>query len=717
MRKSLKVRQLDITDCGAACLASVAGWYGLQFPVARIRQFASTDQKGTNVLGIIEAAEKLGLLAKGVRGSKDAVNSIPLPAIAHLKLPNGLLHFVVLYKISRSWIDLMDPVDGKIHRKRTEEFLSIWTGVLILVSPMHHFREGNLKIPMRKRIFQIVRPASRLILQALTGAFAFSLLGLATSVYVQKIIDHILPGQNTNLLNLLSIIMIILLLFRIFIGSGKSIFLMKAGQYIDGALILGYYRHLLSLPQRFFDTMRTGEILSRINDAVKIRHFISEVSIDLIVNVFIISCTLICCLFISLKASLIMLIALPLYACIYYVFNSFNKKVLRQVMERSADLESQLVESIQGMRTIKTLSLYEFSNIRTETSFIELLRVGFRSGKFAINANFLTSFITGLTIIILLWTGSYHVMNLDLTPGELMMLYTLFGYMLGPVNGLISMNKTIQDALIAADRLFQILDLECEKMNQQSVDITNQKIESISFDNVAFRYGSRANIFDSLNFKMKAGCTYGIVGESGCGKSTILSLLMKSYRTQSGKILINQIGLENINTRSLRETIGLVPQNIDLFTGTILENIAPGVAEPDLGRILKLSHLSGLQRLIDKLPDGIHTLIGEYGIHLSGGEKQKMALVRALYKDPQVLILDEATSSMDAHSESYLIKILGRFKEAGKTIIMISHRLNIIKTADSIICIHEGLVAEEGNHEELLDNKGFYYNLWKKQIG
>jgi len=286
--------------------------------------------------------------------------------------------------------------------------------------------------------------------------------------------------------------------------------------------------------------------------------------------------------------------------------------------------------------------------------------------------------------------------------------------MLGPVNSLISMNKTIQDALIAADRLFQILDLECEKMHQQSVDITRQEIGSISFDRVVFRYGSRANILDGLNFMMEKGCTYGIVGESGCGKSTIVSLLMKSYPVQSGKIMINQIGLENINTRSLRETIGLVPQHIDLFAGSILENIAPGVAEPDLYRIHSLCQQSGLQQLIDKLPDGINTLTGEYGIHLSGGEKQKLALVRALYKDPRILILDEATSSMDSYSESYLIKILDQLKKAGKTILIISHRLNTIKTADRIICIHEGMVAEEGTHEKLLARKGFYYQLWNK---
>jgi len=715
MKRSVKVRQQDITDCGAACLASVAGWYGLKYPIARIRQYASTDQKGTNILGIIEAAEKLGMVAKGVRGSKEAVKSIPLPAIAHLKLPNGLLHFVVLYKINSRWITCMDPIDGKIRRKSTEEFIEEWTGVLVLLSPMQDFRAGNLKTSLKKKIFEIIRPASGLILQALAGAFAFSILGLATSVYVQKIIDHILPGQNTNLLNLLSILMIILLVFRVFIGGSKSIFLMKAGQYIDGALILGYYRHLLTLPQRFFDTMRTGELISRINDAVKIRHFISEVSVELTVNVFIIIITLACCLFISLKAAIILLVALPVYAVIYLIFNAFNKKVLRRMMERSADLESQLVESIQGIRTIKTLSLQKFSNSRTESGFTELLRVGFKGGKMTIHANYLASFITGLTTIILLWAGSYQVMNLELTPGDLMMLYTLFGYMLGPVTSLISMNRTIQDALIAADRLFQVLDLESEEPASLSVDLSRQEIESVCFENVSFRYGSRANIFEDLNLRLEAGKIYGIVGESGCGKSTIVSMLMKSYPVAGGKITINKTGIENINTTSLRSTIGLVPQHIDLFTGSILENIVPGETEPDLTRILRLCELSGLQQLIDKLPEGIHSMIGEYGIQLSGGEKQKLALARALYNEPELLILDEATSSLDAYSVSRFNEIIMQLKEAGKTIVIIAHRLNTTRFADRIICIQGGKVVEEGSHSELIDKMGFYYGLWNNQ--
>ena len=715
MKKSVKVRQQDVTDCGAACLASVAGWYGLRFPLARIRQYASTDKKGTNILGLIEAAGKLGLLAKGFRASPESVGSIPLPAIAHMKRISGLLHFVVLYRITRKWVDLMDPADGRIHRISKEDFLCEWTGILILVSPMQNFRQGNYKIPLRKRIFKVIRPASGLIMQALAGAFAFSILGLSTSVYVQKIIDHILPGQNTNLLNLLSIIMIILLIFRAFIGGSKSILLMKAGQFIDGVLILGYYRHLLTLPQQFFDTMRTGELISRINDAVKIRHFISEVSIDLIVNLFTVAITLICCLFISLKVAVILMAALPIYAIIFFLYNTFNKKVLRQVMEHSADLESQLVESIQGMRTIRSLSLQEFANSRTESRFIELLRVTFRGGKFTIHTNYLSGFITGLTIILLLWTGSYHVMALNLTPGDLMMLYTLFGYLLGPVNSLITMNKSIQDAWIAADRLFQILDLESEKTVPQSVDLLKQDLQFIRFEGVSFRYGSHANIFEDLNITLEAGRTYGIVGESGCGKSTLVSLLMKIYPVKSGKIKINNFNIEHIDTGSLREAIGLVPQHIDLFTGSILENIVPGEPEPDLYKVLKLCELSGLQQLIDHLPEGIHTITGAYGIRLSGGEKQKLAIARALYKEPRVLILDEATSSLDAFSSSMIMDMTAQLKNAGKTVLMVTHRLQSIKNADRIICIHNGKVAEEGSHEELITRKGIYFDLWNSQ--
>jgi ABC-type bacteriocin/lantibiotic exporter with double-glycine peptidase domain len=284
--KKLKYKQHDITDCGAACLASVLAHHGLKFPISRIRQYASTDTKGTNVLGMVEAAEKLGLTAKGVKGPFESLFKVPKPCIAHIVIKDYLQHYVVIYKTSKKFITIMDPADGKFHQLKHNEFKKQWTGTLILLLPSESFEMGNHKTSIKKRFWQLIRPHSFIMSQALTGAAVFSLLGISTSIYVEKIVDYVLVDGNNNLLNLLSVIMIVILFLRIYLGVTKSIFTLKTGQKIDAVLILGYYKHLMKLPQRFFDTMRVGEIISRVNDAVKIRRFINDISLELIVSVF-----------------------------------------------------------------------------------------------------------------------------------------------------------------------------------------------------------------------------------------------------------------------------------------------------------------------------------------------------------------------------------------------------------------------------------------------
>ena len=291
------IKQHDITDCGAACLASISAHFNLQIPIARIRQYAGTDKKGTNVLGLIEAAEKLGFEAKGVRGELDSLFKIPKPAIAHIIVKEQLHHYVVIYEVTKEHIRIMDPGDGKIHKKTHKEFLKEWTGVLVLLLPKEEFTAGNEKVSVLKRFWFLLKPHKFVLLQALIGAIIYTLLGFSTSIYIQKITDYVLVGSNTKLLNLLSIIMLVLLVLQIVIGVFKNVFLIKSGQQIDARLILGYYKHLLKLPQQFFDTMRVGEIISRINDAVKIRTFINDVSLSLTVNILI--------LFFSFEYSLI----------------------------------------------------------------------------------------------------------------------------------------------------------------------------------------------------------------------------------------------------------------------------------------------------------------------------------------------------------------------------------------------------------------------------
>lgn len=715
-KKGIKIKQHDITDCGAACLASVCAYYGLQFPVARIRQYAFTDQKGTNILGMIEAANKLGLSAKGVRAKFEALNIVPKPTIAHIIVREQLQHFVVIYKVTDTHIIYMDPGDAQMHKKTNEEFEKEWTGVLILMEPEETFKQGNEKTGMTKKFLQLMAPHKSVMLQAVFGALIYSILGLSTSIYVGKITDYVLVDRNMNLLNLMGVIMLIILLLRTFIGAMKSILALKTGQRIDAALILGYYKHLLKLPQQFFDTMRVGEIISRVNDAVKIRNFINNVSLDLLVNIMILLFS-VCLMFVySWKLALITLLSAPLFLLIFYGFNKLNRKYQRHIMESSADLEAQLVESINSISTIKRFGIEEYANLKTETRFVHLLKNTYQSIYGSILAQGGIQFVsTGITIAIL-WLGSIFVIDQELTPGTLMVFYSLVGYVISPIGSLISSNQTIQDALIAADRLFQIMDLEREQDNDQKIELTSDMIGDIAFEDVRFRYGSREEIFTALNLKIEKGRMTAIVGESGSGKTTLMSLLQHIYPIQHGHIRIGKHDIAGIDNRSLRQRIGTVPQHIELFAGSITENIAVGDLHPDMARISALIELLGLQDFIDRQPKGYQTQIGEHGVNLSGGERQRIAIARALYKNPDIIILDEATSSLDNIAERHVKKTLDVLKNAGKTIIVIAHRLSTVKNADQIIVLHNGEVKETGTHEELSQTDGLYRKLWKEQF-
>lgn len=715
--KRVKVKQRDITDCGAACLASISAYYKLQLPVSRIRQYAGTDKRGTNVNGLIEAAELIGFQAKGVKGTFDSLSKIPIPTIAHVIINEKLHHYVVIYKVGKKSITFLDPADGKFHKNTNAEFQKIWTGVLVLMLPADNFAKGNEKTSNSKRFWQLIKPHSGIMLQAIFGALVYTIIGLSTSIYVQKIVDFVLVEGNVRLLNLLSVIMIVILFFQIILGSIKNLFGLKTGQQIDATLILGYYKHLLSLPQRFFDTMRVGEIISRINDAVKIRSFINETALSIIVNILIVAFSIGLMFLYYWKLAVIMLCIIPLYLVIYFINNKVNKRWQRKLMENSAELETQLVESLNSVGTIKRFGLEQFSNDKTENRFISLLSSIYKSSIYGIYIGSSAEFVTKLFTIVILWAGSYFVIQRQLSPGELLSFYALIGYFTGPALSLISANKNIQDALIASDRLFEIIDLEIESNNINKVVLNAELIGNLQFNNVTFRYGTRTTVFESLNLFIKKGSSTAVVGESGSGKSTLLSLLQNLYPLKEGNISIGGLDIQNISNPSLRKCVGVVPQNIDLFAGSIIENIALGEFEPDMQRVLGLSKMLGISDFVEKLPNTYNTYLSEQGINLSGGQRQRIAIARALYRNPEILILDEATSSLDPISEKKVQQTLQWFKEQNKTIIIIAHRLSTIKNCDTILVLNEGKLVEQGNHEELLNLQEYYYQLWQNNIG
>lgn len=608
----------------------------------------------------------------------------------------------------------MNPAYGKIETYTTEEFAKIWTGVLILLEPNEYFEQRNEKTSLYQRFYQLIQPHRSILLQALVGAIFYTLLGLSTSIYIQKITDYVLVDGNRRLLNLLSVIMIVLLLFQIFLGVMKSVLTLQTGQKIDKYLILGYYKHLLKLPQRFFDTMRVGEIISRVNDAVKIRTFINDVSIQIVVNVFIVLFSFALMFTYYWKLALIVALVIPFYLGIYAITNWLNKKVERRMMEESAELESHLVESLNAVKTIKQFGAEFYANNKTDIHFSTLLKTIYKSVLNSLFSGNASEFVSRIFTIVLLWVGAGYVIDREITPGELLSFYALIGYFTSPVSQLIGMNKSIQNALIASDRLFEIMDLEQEEVTDK-IELTAEQIGNINFENVNFSYGSRREVFKDFSCVIEKGKTTAIVGESGSGKTTLATLIQNLYPVNSGKITIGDYEVQYLSHYSLRTLIGVVPQQIDLFSGNVIENIAFGEDFPDMQRVIDLTKQLGILSFIEQLPNGFQTHLGENGSQLSGGQRQRIAIARALYKNPEILILDEATSSLDTDSEQVIQATLNELKRTGKTLIVIAHRLSTIAHSDTILVLRNGQLIEQGTHQELLARETTYKAMWEKQ--
>src|SRR6185295_3843466 len=574
MKKSVLVKQRDITDCGAACLVSVAAYFGLYIPVTRVRLYAGTDTQGTSLQGLITAAERLHFQVRGAKAGGILLSGIPVPTIFHQVLENGLQHFVVVYKITKKRVRFMDPMTGKLIYQPVNDFKKNWSGVILLLMPSDQFQEGDEKKSVYLRFWQLVKPHRAMLLQAFAGAIIYTILGLSTSIYVQKILDFVLPDSNKQLLNLLSVLMILLLCFQVITGYFKSIIALRTGQQIDSWLILGYFRHLFQLPQRFFDSMRVGEIVSRVNDALRIRVFINDVALNVIVHTLTIIFCMMAMFIYYWKLAMVMLMAILIYGSIYIIINKVNAKWQRKIMENGSALESQLVETVKSICTIRRYASEDHFNLKTENRFIPLMHAIFTSSRNGLILSNSTEWISGLLIIIVLWTGSNLVMERILSPGELLSFYTLSAFFTSPVQAIISANRPMQDALVAADRLFEIIDLESEKGKEGRNKVDRFPEGDLVFSNVHFSYAPGSPVFNGLQLRIRQNEMTAIIGISGCGKSTLLSLVQRLYPLNAGNILIGQLDIQDISTDVLRNRIGVVTQQTDLFLGDIISNIA-----------------------------------------------------------------------------------------------------------------------------------------------
>ena len=712
------VRQHDITDCGAACLATVTKQYGYSTSITKIREIAGTDTEGTNAYGMVKASEVLGFSAKAVKGNIDAFFSeFPLPAIANVIVDGGLLHYVVIHKISKKEVIIADPAKGII-KKSPEEFFKEWTGVLILLVPTVKFEKGKDTKSFFERFLHLLLPQKRLVLDVFIASIVITALGILGSFYFQIIIDDIVPTNIVKTLHVISVGVILLKLFQVGLSMIRSTLLVYLSQKLDIALLLGYYEHVLKLPVSFFGTRKVGEIISRFQDASSIRDTISTATLTIMIDTIMAVVGGLILYFKNGTLFAVAAIMVILYAVLVFLFNKPYKMVNEKRMEDNAKLTSYLVESLNGIQTIKAFNAQRMVQIETEFKFIKLLKDIFKLSSINnIQEGFkaLVEMVGGVAII---WIGAYNIIQGNLTIGGLVSFNALLVYFLDPIKNLINLQSSIQTAIVASDRLGEILDLEIEKDLVEKNKVKPKELKGdIVFGDVTFRYGTRKAVFEELSLCFGKGQSIALVGESGSGKTTLAKLLLNFYQVEKGMITIDGIPISDIGLSLLREKIAYVPQDTFIFSGSIYDNITFGIENASMEDVVKCAGMAQLQEFINSQPLRYETHLDESGGNLSGGQKQRLAIARAMLKKPDILILDEATSNLDTVTEKAIQLTLERYSEDMTTII-IAHRLSTIRKCDTIFVLDKGKVVEVGNHENLMAiDDGYYKKLYLAQTG
>ncbi|EJR54179.1 ABC-type bacteriocin transporter [Bacillus cereus VD115] len=712
------IRQSDLKDCGPTCLAMISAYYGLTLSISKIREIAGTDLQGTNIKGLIEASEQLGFDARGVKANDTSViTEIPLPAIAHIVNEEGVLHYVVVYKIKKNQIFIADPDKGKI-TYNIAEFEGLWTGILVLLQPGKYFKKEKTSRGALSQFLSLLKPQLNLLIPLFFASIFLNLFGFIGVFYFQLLIDDIVPNQALNTLHIISIGMIILYVFKVLLSYFRTHLILYFSRRIDIQLMLGYYRHVIKLPINFFETRKVGEIVSRFSDASRVHEVLSTTAITLVIDILMILFGT--CILLTKNASLFLvtLILVPFYIVIVFVFRKSYEVLNRKVMESGANLNSYMIESLNGMGTIKSYNAEKEVFFQVEKRFIKFLEYGFRLGKLDNLQSSIRMIIELIGGVVILWVGANQVLKGNMTIGELITFNALLIYFLDPIENLIDLQPKMQSAVVAADRLNEIFELDLEKDENEHKKISPTYLSgNIECRNVSFRYGTRGNVLNNLNFSIKAGNQIAFVGESGSGKTTISKLLMYYYTPQQGDIFYNDYHIKEINRTALRERIAYVSQESFFFSGTIYDNLCFGVERHiSLDVVIEATKKAGAHNFISQLPLRYETVLEENASNLSGGQKQRLAIARALLKKPDILILDEATSNLDSTTEKHITDMLKELRDQGVTVIMIAHRLSTIQHADQIFVMQQGTIIEEGSHKKLLLDQGEYYRLWKNQM-
>ena len=717
------IKQHDATDCAAACLAMICLHYKKETTITRLRDMMGTDLKGTNLIGLSKCADMLGFTSQAVRVDREGfLSRYTLPAIANVITKEGLSHFVVVFKITKRYIVVGDPAKD-LEKIEIDDFYKKFTGAMLLLAPNEAFAgEKEKGVKLFSRYVKLLLPQKRMFIYAIIASFLLTALGILSSLFNNIIYDEILPYQQKNVLKIMLLVFLGVTITQTLINFVRQWILMHLSIKIDIPLMLGYFEHIYKLPMKFFATRRTGDITTRFSDAFTIKDIFTNIALSLIMDITMALISGVILFQMNPKLFAIIFFMTLISIFLVFVFKQPYKKINEEQMQQASILNSEIIEGLRGVETIKGNANEDVELECIEREYIKSLRIGYKEGMLSNIQGSISSIISGIGNLILLYVGISQVINGNLTLGSYMAFTTLAGYFMDPIGNLVNLQLSIQEANISMKRLAEILDYEREAGAEDSGEDAQTYQEftgvegDICFSHVTFRYGNRKPALKDVSFTISKGEKVALVGASGSGKSTIAKLLLKYYEVEDGEITIDGVDIAEYANDSLRRGISYVPQNIELFSKSIFENIRISRQTASLDEVKEAAKAADAHEFIKRLPMQYYTYLEEAGNGLSGGEKQRIALARAFLKENEFYIMDESTSNLDFATENIIFDMIyNKFQR--KTMLIIAHRLATVKNCDEIIVLDQGEIVEQGSHEDLLKKRGQYYRLWEMQQG
>ena len=704
------VRQYDQIDCGPAALLSVLKFWGGDSSLVHVRELANTDAQGSNMLGLVNAAKELGFEAVGASGDYEDLMKETMPCIAHVILENQLQHFVVIYKIDTKYVLIGDPAKG-VYKLSKEKFIPIWRQkAVILLTP-------NGKLFKKKPpnwfhwIFAYFKKEESWLYQSIFLGILYTLFGLLVAVFVQWLIDRFIPERDTFKIIITGVFLLVLQLLRALAGYLRQRFLVELNRRVNINVNKDFLSHIFQLPLRFFDTRKKGDITARINDGIKIQQAVLRILGITIIDGLIIFGSFAFLFILAPTLGWIVLATLPLYALILAFAAKSFKAEQNEVMKSYAQVESFYFDSLNGI--IEILSYHVSSSFARLNKFFfekfqqQTAKLGLTQARISLYAEL----AGGALVVGVLSFGAILVIQKSLLLGQMIAAYSLLANMLPAVYRLVEANILLQGASIAVQRLMDLLLVETEK---NAGELPFKLNESLIIKDVQFTWPKGQELLRGVKLAIPKGQITSLWGISGSGKSTLVKIIQRQYALSDGQIFADCTPIGDFELQSYRRNIAVVPQEVKIFNGTILENIQVGREGVDSNRILKRVEQLGLVAFLSRFEHGLLTLVGEEGRQLSGGEMQILALIRALVESPAVLILDEGISAIDVEIEHFIFKVVRDYSK-NHAVLLITHNLQTIIKTDTVYLLEDGIITQSGPPHELLRSHNRFKNLWNIQ--